>query len=123
MGLFKEHAYAFEQVQKLQQQIYNDACDFGRPYSTKNVPADVKMAIEMIKDLKREPFLVKREEWNGGVSVVLRIGWEIDGGMENGTEYSISVIQHGGRHASLFDKSCDAYMSVDSKPYSIPFKN
>lgn len=128
MGVFKEHAHAFEDVAKKQSRIFNDACDYGYAYNTNNVPEDIKLLIHYVDDLKGSELLRSREEWDHGVTVVIRIGWEIDEGDECGTQYTISFNYFGWRYEKSPDflhKGCNAYISVDVESYREPrtFKN
>ena len=71
--------------------------------------------------------MVKREEWgnnkNGGVSLKIHIGWEIDEGMECGTEYNISFNKLNPNHPSLLQKGNNAFISVNSGSYRKPQRN
>ena len=126
MGVFKEHAHAFEAVEKKQKQIYNDACDYGYSYNTKNPPDEIKLLIEMVNDAKRAELVTRRIVENIGtkkdsVTVTICIGWEIDEGMECGTKYEISYFPTL-KHHSLIDKSCNAFICVKSCSYREPIK-
>ena len=127
MGVFKEHAHAFETIAKKQKAIYNDACDFGFPYNTANAPQDVKALIHFVNDLKGSSLIVNREEWgnnkNGGVKIKIHIGWEIDEDMECGTEYNISFCKMNPNHPSLLEKGNNAFFSVEVNPYRKPARN
>jgi hypothetical protein len=136
MGVFKEEAHIFEQVAKGQRRIFNDACDYGYPYKTSAPSPEIVRVIEAIKMFQTldkkfpdEKLMVrKRETWKindteGGVTVVIRIGWEIDNGQEHGSQYTISVNHLGTRYARSPNFLChgsDAFMSVDVESYSEP---
>lgn len=124
MGVFKEHAHAFEAIERNQKAIYNDACDFGFPYDTANPPKNVQELIHFVNDLKGTSLMVSRNEWgnnkNGGVNIKIQIGWEIDEGMECGSEYNISFCKMNPNHPSLLHKGCNAFISVNSGRYKKP---
>ena len=130
MGVFKEEADTFETVAKKQVRIYNDAADFGYPYNISDLPSDIEALLLSVKRFKEldikfpdeKKMIRKRETWDGGVSVVIRIGWEIEPGIgvnkiEHGTQYTISF-NRSPKHTSLINKECDAFISVDYKSYS-----
>ena len=131
MGVFKEEAHTFETIAKKQVQIYNDAADSGYPYNISDLPPDIErllLSVKVFKELDikfpdEKKMIRKRESWDGGVSVVIRIGWEIEpagGGInkiEHGTQYTISF-NRTSKHPSLINKECDAFISVDYKGYS-----
>ena len=134
MGVFKEHAHAFETVEKNQTRIFSDAADYGYPYNTENPPEAIKNLINFVNDLKGSSLIVNRETWgegtiHAGVSIKIQIGWEIDEGMECGTEYNISfnkLKKHSNPtlqylFSSLHPK-CNAFISVDSGSYKKPHK-
>jgi hypothetical protein len=73
MGAMKEHACAFEAVASKQKQIYNDACDSGYPYNTNNVPKDIQLLIDKVKDLKGSSLIKNREVWENQLEVELRV--------------------------------------------------
>ena len=126
MGVFKEHAHAFETVAKNQRAIFNDACDCGYSYNTKNIPKDIKDLIFFVNDLKDLGLMRKREiigAYKDGVVITFRIGWEIDEGMECGTQYKISFIRLNPKHPSLIQKGMDAYIEVEIKNYREPHDN
>lgn len=123
MGLFKEHAIAFETIAKKQSRIYNDACDYGYLYNIGEAPQEIKDLIYFANDLRRNPFMQKREAWKNGVTIVLHIGWEIDEGMECGTQYTITFNKITPNHPSLIIKGKNAFISVDVQPYRKPYKN
>jgi hypothetical protein len=133
MGVFKEEAHTFEDVAKRQKQIWNDACDYGMPYNTGNVPKEISALLASIihfQELDKEypdekPFIRKRDEWfvkkeMRGVTIVIRIGWETDGQREMGSEYTISYtfIGNKDKHPSFLHPGCNAFISVDSSSYS-----
>ena len=124
MGVFKEHAHAFEAVERNQTGIYNDSADFGFPYNSKNIPQPIKDLIYFVNDLKGSSLIVNRETWgennNAGVSVKIQIGWEIDEGMECGTEYNITFNRMKPNHPSLLQKGNDSFISVNSGSYRKP---
>jgi hypothetical protein len=124
MGVFKEHAHAFENIQKRQSQIFDDACDYGVAYNTNNPPKDINELIHYVNDLKGTTLMKSRETYGKGklmgVNIVIRIGWEIDEGMERGTEYRIGFHPISGN--SRFDKTANAMICVDSESYSTPAK-
>lgn len=122
MGVFKEHAVAFETVAKRQTRIYSDACDYGRPYNTKNEPDDIQLLKHYANDLKGTSLQHTRTEHASGVDITFRIGWEIDEGFECGTEYQLSF-NRTPKHSSLINKECDAFISVNIKSYRTPYKN
>ena len=127
MGVFKEEAHAFETIAEKSERIYNDAADYGYPYNTKEPDAYVKRVIEAVKDLKgldrkypREfPLIRNREKWSNGVSITIRIAWEIDEGYYRGTEYTITVNKVNPKHPSFLHKGsgANAFMSVDVSSY------
>jgi len=126
MGLYKEHANAFETVERKQKQIFNDACDYGFPYNTKNPPAEINLLVEMVKDVAKSGLMTEREvslkgTKNECVAITICIGWEIDEGMECGTKYRISYFPTL-KHASLINKDCNAFICVESSPYRKPYK-
>ena len=127
MGVFKEHAHAFEEIARNQKAIYNDAADFGFPYNTKSVPKPIYDLINFVNDLKGTSLMVNRKEWgdnkNGGVNTKIQIGWEIDEDMECGTEYNISFCKMNPNHPSLLEKGNNAFISVEIKPYRKPARN
>jgi hypothetical protein len=124
MGVFKEEAYTFETIEKIQSQIYNDAADIGVIYDKNNVPNNIKAVFDSIKYLKsldkkfpKEISLIrKRETWKNGVEVTVRIAWEIDAGMDYGTEYTISYNVINPNHPSLIKKG-NAMITVESRRY------
>lgn len=116
MGVFKEHAIAFETVAEKQVQIYNDAADYGFPYNINNIPSDVKLLIEYVNDLKYSLLIVNRIETISGVDITIQIGWEIDEGFECGTQYDISF-NRIGKTPSNIHKDCNAFISVNIEPY------
>lgn len=115
MGVFKEHANAFETVAKRQSRIYTDAADYGVTYNSKNVPVDVKRLIDMVNDLKGTLLIKKRTEYLHGVEVIIEIAWEIDEGFECGTRYTINFNKISGN--SRIDKNTNAMISVDINNY------
>ena len=130
MGVFKEEAHTFETVSKKQVRIYNDAADFGFPYNISDLPQDIERLLLSVKTFKEldikfpdeKKMIRKRETWNGGVSGVIRIGWEIEPGVgvnkiEHGTEYTISF-NRTPKHPSLLNKEYDAFISVNYEGYS-----
>lgn len=134
MGVFKEEAHAFETIACKSKQIYTDACDYGYAYNTKNVPTDIQNCINAVNKFKSldtkfpngNPFIIKREEYGTqntnvhGVTLTIQIAWEVDEGMECGTEYQISF--HYNNVATHIDKTCNAFIEVNCKPYRIPYK-
>ena len=133
MGVFKEEAWTFEEVARKQQRIFADACDYGLPYNTGNPPAEILMLIESVKQFqeldKKYPdekkFIRHRQTWEGGVEVTIRIGWEIDEGMECGTEYVISycfIAKRYEKDPCYLHKGCDAYISVYAEAYREPHR-
>jgi hypothetical protein len=120
MGVFKEHAHAFEAVAQKQRCIFKDAADYGCPYNTNNPPEDIALLIAFVNDLKGTSLQRTREEWTGGVKTTIRIGWEIDEGMECGTQYIISYNFLGKRYANSSNflcHGCNAFISVDISSY------
>jgi len=127
MGVFKEEAHTFEDLAKLQRQIYNDAADYGFPYYTGKTPQEVDHVFESIKTFQtldkkypdEKPFIRQRESWKGGVRVKIRIAWEIDEGMECGTEYDVSYcfIGNQDRKPNFLCKGCNAFISIDISRY------
>ena len=125
MGIFKEEAHAFEEIERWQKQIYDDAADYGYPYDTSDPPAAVVGLIRAVKTFQEldkrfpgdRPMVRSRETWRDGVAVTVRIAWEADEGYEHGSEYVISF-NKTKRHPSLIDKSCDAFVSVYSRRYA-----
>lgn len=124
MGLFKEHAAAaaFEKVAKQSQQIYPDACDYGYPFSYNNQPQIIKDLLFFVNDLKEPTFTIKREEAKDYVQSVIHIGWEVEDGIERGTEYTISFFRDTLGMKRSNHKECDCFISVDVKPYNKPYK-
>lgn len=122
MGVFKEHARAFEAVAAKQKRIYRDACDYGYPYNTQNVPDDIKLLIHYANDLKGTSLMRSRNEYAYGVDITFRIGWENDEGFECGTEYRLSF-NRTPKHAELIDKDSDAFIEVLCSNYREPYKN
>lgn len=130
MGVFKEEAHAFETIAKNSKRIYNDAADYGFPYKEGDPPMVVKDVIDAINDFKASDkeyhsdgtpgFIRKRESWKDGVSVTVRIAWEVDEGMYCGTQYTISFNRTGSTHPSLINKNADCFMSVDIERYTEP---
>jgi len=126
MGVFKEEAHTFETIAKNSNRIYNDAADRGVAYKEVDPPQIVEDVINAINSFKasdklfpESPFIRKRESWKDGVSVTVRIAWEIDEGMYCGTQYTISF-NRTSRHPSLIDKNADCFMSVDVERYTEP---
>lgn len=127
MGVFKEEAFTFEEVARRQRQIYSDAADYGMPYVKSNPPQPIKDLIESVKTFKvldaeypkEKSFIRRRQTWKGGVQIAIRIGWEIDEGMECGTQYTITYNKIG-KHPSLISKDCNAFISVDIERYREP---
>ena len=122
MGVFKEHAHAFETVERNQTGIFNNACDYGYSYNTAKPPQVIKDLIFFVNDLKDSSLIVNRETWgkgtnNAGVSLKIQIGWEIDEGMECGTEYNISFNKLNSKHPDLLQKGNNAFISVNSESY------
>jgi hypothetical protein len=130
MGVFNEEAHTFEDVARRQLQIYMDAADYGMPYRRSKPPEVIKALIESVNQFQaldaayphEKPFIRKRISWKGGVTVTIRIGWEIDEGMECGSQYTISYCKIGTRHGLLFP-DCDTFISVDVEHYREPAKN
>ena len=130
MGVFKEEAHTFENVARFEKLIWNDACDRGYPYEKDNPPQDIKDLIESVNHFKgldasyphEKPFIRKRQVWTGGVSLTIRIGWEIDEGVECGTQYTISFARIANpKHPNLLHKGCTAFISVEVEPYREPY--
>lgn len=125
MGVFKEHANAFEAVARKQKRIYNDAADYGYPYNTGNVPADIELLLHYVNDLKDTSLVRSRKQWgegkNAGVEITIRIGWEVDEGKVYGTEYKISF-QRLAKHPSNLHPEANAFISVYIKNYNEPYK-
>ena len=129
MGVFKEEASVFENIAKKQTRIYNDAADYGYPYNTKQVPAEVTAVFQTLAQFKQldaqfsdeKKFIRNRETWgnekNGGVSVDIIIFWEQDEGYDMGTKYSISFNKTGNEYSKI-DKSANAFISVDIQRHS-----
>jgi hypothetical protein len=126
MGVFKEHAHAFEAVAKKQNQIWNDACDYGYAYNTERTPEDIKLLLHYVADLKGSS-LVRKREANPGcgyVSLTIRIGWEVDEGMECGTQYTIASQNINKRMKNgLFNRDANRFISVDIENYREPYRN
>ncbi len=131
MGVFKEHAIAFETVESKQKQIYSDAADFGFPYNTENVPEEIQTLIHYVNDLKNTSLASNRTKWGNpqnnrfptyGVSLTIEIGWEIDEGMECGTRYNISFCKDNPKRMDMC-QNCNAFISVSSESYRKPYKN
>lgn len=120
MGVFKEHANVFETIIEFSSQIYNDAADFGVAYNTKNPPDIVKNAIYFANKLKNTSLMKNRTEYKNGVDMLIEIAWEVDEGIECGTEYTISYNRISGPHR--FDKTANAMISVNCKNYRKPYK-
>jgi hypothetical protein len=133
MGVFKEEAFTFEDVAKRQKQIWNDACDYGMPYNTGNVPKEISALLASIitfqeldkKYPNEKRFIRKRDEWfvnkeMKGVTIVIRIGWELEDRMEYGTEYTITYcfIGNKDKHPSFLCHGCNAFISVDAIRYT-----
>lgn len=134
MGVFKEHANAFERVAEKQRQIYSDAADFGFPYNTGNQPKEITNLIHYVHDLKDTSLIVKRETWGdtkmssnkpGGSTVTIEIGWEMDeddrGRFEAGTRYTISFNKDRMNRMDMC-ANCNAFVSVDIMNYK-KYKN
>ena len=120
MGVFKEHAHAFEAVAKKQSQIWNDAADYGYAFDKNNPPQDIKDLLFFVNDLKGTSLQKKRTEdpENGFVELVFRIGWEMDEGYECGTQYTISSQNIGSRSKhNLFNKDANRFINVDIQSY------
>jgi hypothetical protein len=119
MGVFKEHACAFEAVAKKQSLIYNDACDHGYAYDKNAPPKEIEELIHYVKDLQGTSLCRRRTVWKTGVSVVIRIGWEIDGCMIRGTQYIINFNQlfNQEHNPNFLHKGCNAFISVYVTPY------
>ena len=123
MGVFKEHAHAFEAVAKNQQPIFNDACDYGYAYNMKNAPRNITTLIFFVNDLKDLGLTRKREiigAYKDGVVITFRIGWEIDEGMECGTQYKISFNRLNPKTPSLIKHNVNAFIKVDIENYKEP---
>jgi hypothetical protein len=126
MGTFKEHAYAFQAVAQKQRSIYNDAADYGFPYLYANPPQEIKDLLMFVDDLKSSSLLRKREAWKNGVTITIRIGWEVDEGVEKGTQYTITFNYLGRRYMTspnALHKDCDSFITVDISLYSEPYEN
>jgi hypothetical protein len=126
MGVFKEHAHAFENVARKQAQIWNDACDAGYAYNTNYPPHLIDDLLMFVNDLKGTSLVRKREEDRslGWVRLTIRIGWEVDEGMECGTEYVIASQNITNRMKNgLIVKDANRFISVDIKNYREPYKN
>ena len=117
MGVFKEHAYAFEQVASKQNRIFQDAADFGYAYDSTNPDPAVKLLIDMVQDLKGTSLLTKREAGKDWVGVTIEIGWEIDEGYVRGTRYLINYNRLNPKYPTLIKKGCDAFISVDVESF------
>lgn len=127
MGVFKEEASAFKEIERNQHRIYNDAADYGYSYNTNNTPQCVKNVINIINEFKEvdkkfpdeTPFIRNRFSSTNDVTVTIRIAWEKDGGYYNGTEYIITFCKVQ-KHPSLIMKNSNAFISVNSGRYSEP---
>jgi len=118
MGVFKEEAHTFENVARKQVQIWNDAADYGYPYNTANPTPEITRLINSVHELKEYKTLFrKREQWENGVKVTIRIAWELDEGFYHGTQYAFSF-NKTPKHPSLIRKDCDAFICVEIEPYS-----
>jgi len=120
MGVFKEHAKSFEAIEQRQSRVYTDACDYGVTYNKNNIPDDIQLLINMVKDLKNTSLMKSCERYFHGVEIVFEIAWEIDEGMEYGTRYTINANKLSN-HVSLIDKTATHMISVESKSYRIPY--
>jgi hypothetical protein len=126
MGVFKEEASIFENVARKSTRIYSDAADYGFPYKRGREPQDIVELLESIESFKEidrnsnssRKFIRNRNVWGkgrtSGVSISIRIAWEIDEGFYCGTEYTISFNRISGKSMHPF---FDSYISVDDKPY------
>jgi hypothetical protein len=126
MGVFKEHAHAFEAIARKQERIWNDACDFGYAYNTGNIPKEIELLIHYANDLKDSSLMRKRiaNPLIGHVSLTFRIGWEIDEGMECGTQYIISCQNLSKRMRNgLLKPEANRFISVEIEPYREPYRN
>jgi len=115
MGVFKEHANAFETLAKKQSRIYNDACDYGVSYNKKNPPKEVQAVIHFVKDLKGSSLIKNRIIHPQGVTTIIRIGWEMDEGKERGTQYTIAYNEISG--ISRINRNHNACIMIDIKNY------
>lgn len=130
MGLFKEHANAFEKVAEKQRRIYSDAADFGFPFNRFGIyPKEISLLIRYVSDLKNTSLIKSRTVWGnpkmdskepGGSTVIIEIGWEMDqddrGMYEIGTRYTISFNKDRDKRMDLC-ANCNAFISVDIEPY------
>jgi len=124
MGVFKEEANTFENVARKQTRIYNDVAAYGYPYNTAYPPSDITRLIDSVSEFKgidknsasKRKFIRNREQWSGGVSVTIRIAWEMDEGYYVGTQYVIFFNKTPKQH-SLINKDCNAFISVDISRY------
>ena len=126
MGVFKEHARAFEAVAKLQNRIWDDACDYGFAYDTARPPQIVEDLLHYVRDLKGTSLQRNRvaNPLTGRVEITFRIGWEIDEGMECGTQYTItSQSINRPKEPSLIKKGCNSFITVEIENYREPYKN
>ena len=125
MGVFKEHAHAFETVARHQDQIWNDSCDYGYAYNTANPPQEIKDLLFFVKDLKGTSLQRKYSSYPeiGHVSATFRIGWEIDEGMECGTQYRVSFQKITSNRFNLRQPDADAFITVDIESYREPYRN
>lgn len=125
MGVFKEHAHAFETVERMSKRIYDDAADFGFPYNEQNPPQQIKDLLNMVNDLKGSSLIQSRSVWGvrgsksiRGCQLKIRIGWEVDEGYERGTQYLISF--NRSNSIKRAQPGCDCFITVESSSYSTP---
>jgi len=88
----REHIVYFENLIRKQEQIYNDACDYG--ILTKNLNmSEIK---EITDDLKKT-FVSYREEWFSGASIEFFIPYEIDNQLYSGVKLKITYANDKAR--------------------------
>jgi hypothetical protein len=122
MGVFKEEARTFEEIENRSKQIFNDACDYGFAYNSNRVPKCVNELVNAISGLKNSSLCKKYEKTENYTNVVIEIAWEIDEGMECGTRYTIFAHKLKPNDPSLIEKGNNVYVSVDSESYRKPYK-
>lgn len=123
MGVYKEHAKAFEAVEAKCVQIYNDAADSGFPFDEKSPPREVQLVYTMIHDLQdgdtrfpdERKSITQRVAHKNGVTITIDIPWELDGMMEHGSRYYIQFARD--RQIKNLHPGCTAFIWIHSHPY------
>ena len=100
MGLYKEEASVFDNIEHNQYQIWDDACDTGVLVTGKDDP----IVLELFRNIKNLKELIQNrvtygDKKFGGVTVDILIPWEKEGNQYSCTKYSISYHYDAATHS------------------------